>query len=64
MELVPCASNVPRTPKLPCATNTAITCEGKTLAWYDLKRVLVDAMGVSMDVLHAPLGLLAYLVFT
>lgn len=24
----------------------------------------MDAMGVSTDVLHAPLGLLAYLVFT
>ena len=33
------------------------------MTWYDLKGQLVDAMGVSTDMLHVPLGLLAYLVF-
>ena len=33
------------------------------MAWFDFKGWLVEAIGVSTDALHLPLGLLAYLVF-
>ena len=39
-----------------------MTREGKTLTWYDFKGQLVDAIGMSTDALHPPLGLVAYFV--